>query len=304
MSISDKPKVNTKVRTVNADHVFTFCNYAILSIILLVVLFPILYIVSASFSSGKAVSTGQVFLFPVDFNLRGYTAVFKNPFIISGFLNSFFYMIAGTLIGVALTILTAFPLSIQELPFRRGLSFIFTFTMLFAGGLIPTYLLIRNLNMIDTVWAIIIPGALNINNMLVMKRYFTSNLSRELFEAARIDGCSLGRYLIRIVLPLSGAIIAVITLYYAVAHWNSWFSAMVYLNSREKFPLQLILRDILVMSTVDSSMMDHVAIAEQQEMAELIKYAVIVVASVPMLVIYPFVQKHFISGVMAGAVKG
>lgn len=176
--------------------------------------------------------------------------------------------------------------------------------MLFSGGLIPTYLLIRNLNMIDTVWAIIIPGALNINNMLVMKRYFTGNMSRELFDAARMDGCGLIRYLIQIVLPLSGAIIAVITLYYAVAHWNSWFSAMVYLNSREKFPLQLILRDILVMSTVDSSMMDHVAIAEQQEMAELIKYSVIVVASVPMLAIYPFVQKYFISGVMAGAVKG
>lgn len=304
MSIFASKKVRTKIRSGKADRVFTFCNYAVLIIILLIVLFPIVYIVSASFSSGKAVSTGQVFLFPVDFNLRGYSAVFKNPFIVSGFLNSFFYMFTGTLIGVVLTILAAFPLSIPELPFRRAISFVFTFTMLFSGGLIPTYLLIRNLNMIDTVWAIIIPGALNINNMLVMKRYFTSNMSRELFDAARMDGCGLIRYLLQIVLPLSGAIIAVITLYYAVAHWNSWFSAMVYLNSREKFPLQLILRDILVMSTVDSSMMDHVAIAEQQEMAELIKYSVIVVASVPILVIYPFVQKYFISGVMAGAVKG
>lgn len=288
----------------NTDKIFYVVNYILLTLFLIVVLVPIMFIVSASFSSASAVSSGEVLIWPVEPTLVGYQGVFKNDNVMNGFRNSFFYLAIEVIVGLALTILASFALSVKDLPGGRVISFLFTFTMLFGGGLIPTYLLINSLGMLNTVWAVTIPGAIAVYHMILMKSYFRANIPEELFESASMDGCSVFRYLIQFVIPLSGAIIAIIGLYIAVGSWNSWYNAMVYLNDPNKFPLQLVLRDILIESVVDYSMLsaDEALLVQQQ--AELLKYSVIVVSTLPMMIIYPFVQKYFVKGLMAGAVKG
>lgn len=287
------------------DEVFYFVTNAILAVITLLVLFPLIFIVSASFSSPNAVSSGKVILFPVEFSLEGYEAVFKNNMIVSGYANSLFYTIAGTVINVGLTLIAAYPLSRKDLPGKNILMFIFSFTMIFNGGIIPNYILIRDLGMINTRWALLLPGAISVYNMIVTRTFFQSNIPIELYEATSLDGGSDFKYFTSVVLPLSKAVIAVISLFYALSHWNAFFNAFLYLNNKSLFPLQIVLRDILISTSIDPSLvLDPETMAARQGLADLLKYSLIVVASAPMICLYPFVQKFFIKGVMIGSIKG
>ena len=288
-----------------ADRAFSIVNYTILTLFLLAVAYPLIYTLSASFSDPRAVISGRMWLFPVDVTLDGYRAVFNNARIITGFQNSLFYTVAGTLASVVLTLLAAYPLSRRDLAGRNTIMFLFVFTLLFGGGLIPTYLVVRETGMLDTRWALIIPGALSVYNMIITRTFFQATIPDELLEAAQIDGCSDFRFLRDVVLPLSAPIIAVNALFYAVAQWNQYFNALIYLTNPDLFPLQLILREILVQNQVDLSQISDVdKLMQRQNLSDLLKYSLIVVASAPVLIIYPFVQKHFVRGVLIGSLKG
>ncbi len=288
-----------------SDLSFDIINRIFMLFCTVVVLYPIIYIVSSSFSSANAIIAGKVWLLPVEPSLKAYEAVFRNKQVVTGYVNSIIYTAGGSFISVLLTIAAAYPLSRKFLPGRKLFTGMFVFTMLFSGGLIPTYFIVRNVGLIDSRWAIILPNALSVWNLMVTLTYFRTSLSEELFEAAVLEGASDLRMLISIVLPLSQAIIAVIALYYAIGLWNSYFDALIYLKSSSKFPLQIILRNILIINQSDLSMgADMVAMARRQGMADVMKYALIVISSAPLLMIYPFVQKYFVKGVMLGSIKG
>ena len=290
-----------------ADRIFDTCNLVFSLLVFGAVAYPLLYVLSSSFSSTGAVISGKVWLLPVEPSIAGYQAVFSNGYILSGYGNTIFYTFFGTIVNLVVTVLAAYPLSRKDFRYRGIFMFIFAFTMFFSGGLIPTYLLINRLGMINTRWVMIIPPALNVFFMIMMRTYFQTNISDELLEAAKVDGCSDLRFLVSVVVPLSGAIIAVMTLFYAVSHWNAFFSAFIYLSSRDLYPLQLILREILVLSRVDVTEMATESIEEltrRQGLADLLKFSLIIVASVPVLMLYPFIQRYFVKGVMLGAIKG
>ena len=296
----------TKIRHSATDKVFLFFVYTFLAIILVVMTYPLLLVLSNSFSAPAAVTAGKVWLYPVQPSLDGYVAVFKNAQIMTGYANSLFYMLAGTAINMVVTIICAYPLSVGSLPGRRVILALFTFTMFFSGGLIPKYILIKDLGLIDSRWALLIPGAMSVWNMLVMRTYFRTSIPGEMREAALIDGCDEFRYLGRILLPLSGPILAVIALFYAVGHWNAYFNALIFLKSKELYPLQLVLRDILILNNVS---MDMLANNPEQfqlrlQLIDVLKYSSIVVASAPLIIIYPFVQRFFVKGIMIGSLKG
>ncbi len=295
------------MRKSRPDVVFTVVNYTLLSIAFLIVIYPIVYIVSASFSSSHAVISGQVVLWPVDPTLDGYRAVFSNPQIGTGYANSFGYALVGTLINIVMTILGAYPLSRRDFVGRNVIMGVFAFTMFFSGGLIPTYLLVRSLGMVNTRWAMVVPGALSIWNLIIARTYFQHNIPADLLEASQLDGCSNARFITSVVVPLSGPIIAVLALWYAVGNWNSYFGALIYLKDARMYPLQLVLRNILILNTPTAAMMgvlDVKKLAEQEALRELLKYSLIVVASLPVLVLYPWAQKYFVKGIMIGAIKG
>lgn len=295
------------MRETRSDKIFDIINYIFLTFCLIVVAYPLIYIVSASFSSARAVVGGRVWLFPVEFSLDAYTAVFESPSIGTGYMNSIIYTVFGTALNIVITIMAAYPLSRRDFYGRNVIMAAFTFTMLFSGGLIPTYLLVKSLGLVNTRWAMIIPSAMSVWNVILMRTYFQTTIPDELYEAAELDGCRDTQFLIRIVLPLSGPIVAVMILFYAVGHWNSYFDALIYLSKSELQPLQIVLRDILIRNQTDPSMMQNIdprEMARLQNMKDLLKYSLIVVASAPVLAIYPFVQKYFIQGIMIGAIKG
>ena len=288
-----------------SDRVFGIVNGAFLALVLLAVLYPVIYVLSASFSSSYAVISGQVWLFPVDLSLMGYRAVFRHDAVWRGYFNSGFYMIVGTLVNVALTVMAAYPLSRRDFRARRVVMFVLTFTFLFAPPLIPRYLLVRDLGMLDTRLAMIIPNALIVFYVIITRTFFQTTIPDELLEAAKMDGCSDVRFIVAVVLPLSRSILAVVALWYAVGHWNRYFDALIYLKSASLQPLQIVLRNILIQNEIAGEMLGEVVLTDAQVgLAELLKYSLIVVASIPMLAIYPFVQKHFVKGVMVGSLKG
>ncbi|MDD3337722.1 MAG: carbohydrate ABC transporter permease [Lachnospiraceae bacterium] len=288
-----------------SDKIFIIIVYVLLIMLLVVIAYPLIYIVSASFSDPQAVISGKVFLFPVDPTLRGYAAVFKNTKIVTGFLNSIFYTVVGTVLNIVMTVLCAYPLSRKEFTARNGLAVIFVFTMYFSGGLVPNYILVNKLGLINTPWAMIIPTAMSTYNMIICRTYMQNSIPDELYEAGQLDGCTPWKYLVKVVIPLCKPIIAVLVLYYGVAKWNSYFDAMLYLKKDALQPLTIVMREILIQNKVDFTMISDVkAASELQGLTQLLKYSTIVVASVPVLVIYPFVQKYFVKGVMIGAVKG
>ena len=293
------------IRESLGDRIFMVIVYIILTFCLVVVLYPLIYVVSASFSSSAAIRSGEVWLYPVDITLQGYEAVFSNHQIMTGFLNSFIYTFGGTAVNLVMTMLCAYPLSRKEFYGRGLITGIFVFTMYFGGGLVPTYMLINNLGLLDTRWVMIIPTAMSVWNVIIARTYLSSTIPDALFEAAELDGCSEFQFFIRIVIPLSAPIIAVLALYYGVGNWNAYFNAMIYLSDQDLFPLQVVLRSILILGDVDMTQIQNVdAVAKKQGLADLLKYAVIVVASVPVMCIYPFVQKYFVKGVMIGSIKG
>ncbi|MDO4326609.1 MAG: carbohydrate ABC transporter permease [bacterium] len=294
-----------KVKTGMNDQIFYLLSGLVLTIAFLLVLYPCIFVVSASFSSGTAVQSGKVILWPVEFSLTGYDTVFHTANIWTGFSNSLFYTVCGTIINVILTILAAYPLSRQDLVGRDKLMLFFTFTMFFNGGIITNYLLVSKLGLINTRWALLLPGALNVYNMIIARTFLQTNIPNELLEASQLDGCSDIQYLIQVVLPLSKAVLAVLVLFYGVAHWNTYFNAMIYLNNRSLFPLTIFLKEILISGQIDASTVSDPELAEKvSQLSGVIKYSLIVVSMVPVLVIYPFVQKYFIKGVTIGAVKG
>ena len=287
------------------DKIFYAITFVIMALLIIITGYPLLYILSSSFSSRAAVLSGKVFLFPVDFSLEGYEAVFKNKDVLIGYRNTIFYTVAGTMINVFVTMLAGYAFARKGWVLKKTMTKLFMFTMLFSGGMVPTYLLIRSLGMLNTVWVMIIPGAMTIHNMIIARTFIENNIPYELFEAARIDGCDDFRYFIHIVLPLSAAILAVLTLYYAVGHWNSYFSALIYLNKRNMYPLQVFLREILVLNQFSAEdIVDEELMQVKQGMADLLKYSLIVVSTAPILCMYPFIQRYFVKGVMIGSVKG
>lgn len=297
-------KSMNRIGVSTADKIYYRIISVVLAFITLIILYPLVYIVSASFSSPQAVNNGQVILWPVDITLDGYKAVFKNKYIGSGYLNTIFYTLAGTAINMVLTTTAAYALARRTLPFRRPLMLVFTFTMMFSGGMIPNYILMMKLNLLDTRWAMLLPGALSVYNMIIA-RTFIEGIPAELHEAAEVDGCNDYVYFFKVVIPLSGTMLAVIALFYAVAHWNSYFNAYLYLTKRELYPMQIILREILIANTFSADMIaDPETMMARSGMAELLKYSLIIVSSLPVLALYPFLQKYFAKGVMIGAVKG
>jgi putative aldouronate transport system permease protein len=293
-----------RIKESRVDRMFLFCTYLLLFTFLAIVLLPLLNILANSFSDPLAVSSGRVLFWPVDFSLRGYEVALSDPQIITGFLNSLFYTVVGTLISVSLTIAIAYPLSRKGL-FGRGLVMsVVVFTMLFSGGLIPTYMVVQELGMLDTRWALVIPQAIGVWQVVIAATYFRTMIPDELYEAAQIDGCGDLRFLWKVALPLAKPMIAVVALMYAIAQWNSYFDALLYLRNEELYPIQLVLRNILILNTSGNFTTDASIAMERQQLADLLKYSLIVIASVPVLLIYPFVARYFTKGIMIGAIKG
>lgn len=294
-----------RIRLSPGEKAFYICAYAFVTLLALIVLYPLIYIVSASFSSASAVSTGKVVLWPVDPSIEGYRRVFADSDIWRSYGNTIFYTVVGTTINVSLTLICAYPLARRDLPHKGIFTFLFSFTMMFSGGMIPSYLLMRDLGMLNTRWAILMPGALAVYQMIVTRTFLQSTIPHEMLEATQVDGCSDTRFFFQFAIPLSKAVIAVIAMQYAIVHWNDYFNAFLYLSKEELYPLQIILRRILLMSQIAASdASDPDLAAAMVGMSDLLKYALIVVATVPILCVYPFIQKYFVQGVMVGSLKG
>lgn len=296
-----------KIRDCWQDRVFHSFNTFFLAVILICTAYPFIYIISCSFSSGDALIAGQVRLLPKEFSLLGYKTVFQYTPIWTGYKNSLFYMISGTAISLILTVLMAYPLSRQDFAPRGFVSGMLAFVMVFIPGTVPSYMLVKNLGLLDTGWAVILPGALSAYNIIVARTYFKNSIPGELLEAAKLDDCDDFTFLLRIVLPLSKPILAVLGLWVAVGLWNSYFNPMIYLNSSDKYPLQLVLRQILLMTSnldLSNSTIDPVLAQQREYLGTILKYGSIVVSCVPLMLFYPFVQKYFEKGIMIGSVKG
>lgn len=281
--------------------IFDIFNIIVLSFLAFVTLYPFYYIAVGSVSDYTLVRQKTFLLFPVGFNMKAYGTVFKDGSILRGYLNTLYYVSLGTVINVIMTALGAYVLSRKNFYFKKFLMIMITVTMFFNGGLIPTFLVVRNLKMLDTVWAVVIPTAINTFNLIIMRTFFLG-LPVELEESAKIDGANEWVVLFKIVIPLSLAIFAVMTLFYLVAHWNSWFQALIYFQNRKLYPLQLLLREILIVESMDTS--DAQTYVDTVALSVTIKYATIMIATLPIICVYPFLQKYFAKGVMIGALKG
>lgn len=290
-------------KVMRGDRLFSLALILICALIFVVVVYPLYFVVIASVSSPTAISNGQVIFWPKSASLDGYKLVFSYDKLWTGYRNTIFYTAVGTLFNLAVTLPAAYAASRKEFMPRRVIMFLFAFTMYFGGGLIPTFLLIRSIGLYDTPWVFIIPFALNVYNFIITRTFFETSLSEAMHEAAVLDGCSEFRYFIKVVLPLSKAIITVVMLYYAVGHWNDYFSGLVYVRNKELVPLQLVLREILLIA--DSSQLTATSGYSNAMMyVESMRYGVILVSTLPLLIVYPFIQKYFEKGVMLGAVKG
>lgn len=286
------------------DKTFTILNYLFLSMLAMLLLYPLIYVVSASLSDPKNIVLGNIRLFPVDFTFSSFEAVFRDRSILIGYRNSIIYTVVGTLINLVASTLIAFPLSRSDFQGKGVITAFITFTMFFSGGMIPNYLLIRDLGLLNTMWAIVLPGAVSVYNVIIMRTFFQS-IPRQLSDAASIDGTSNIGFLWHIVLPLSRPILAVMTLFYGTGHWNAYFNAMIYIRDENKYPLQLFLRQMLIQEDLSgSTSAASEAIGEHLMQVEGLKYAVVVVASLPIIALYPFLQKYFEKGVMVGSLKG
>ncbi|GHV88431.1 sugar ABC transporter permease [Spirochaetia bacterium] len=299
----------TATRRPLEDRIYDRVVFVILTLVFIVVAYPLYFVIISSISDPVKVASGQVIFLPDGFTLDGYKKVFETKTVMRGFLNSIYYTVLGVFINLAVTLPTAYALSRNDFYGRKVVSIFYIITMFISGGLIPTYLVIRSLGMLDSVWALVIPGALGVYNMMVARTFFKTNIPGELLDAARIDGCNDTRFFFSIVLPISSAIVAILVLWCAVGHWNSYFSALLYISSRERQPLQMELRYILLQNTASGNnvQMSAEAFRERERLEalkELMKYSLIVIANIPVMVLYPFIQKHFVKGVTVGSLKG
>ena len=296
-----------RIRYSKSDKVYLGVVYTFLGLFTLIVLYPILYVISCSFSSPQALVEGRVFFFPVEPGLQGYKAVFRNSNVWSGFRNAIIYTAIYTAMGTMVTFIGGYVLSRREFKARGFVTLLFTITMFFSGGLMPTYLLVNNLGLMDTMWAMILPGLYSVWSGFIARTFIQSSIPEELYEATCLDGGDYIQFLFKVVFPLSKPVLAVLALNFATGMWNSYFSAMIYLNTPSKYPLQLVLRQILIQNTIDYTSLsgaDALSLVERQYLSELLKYSLIIVSSVPLLIIYPLLQKYFIKGVMIGSIKG
>ncbi|MGG5334270.1 carbohydrate ABC transporter permease [Enterococcus sp. AZ154] len=303
-------KTTSLIKDTRADKIFLIFVYVFLAISLLIVLYPLIYIVSASISNPHLVNSGEMWLLPKGITFEGYRTLLGNSSIWRGYLNTIYYTVLGTSINLLVTLPCAYALSREDFYGRRAFTNFMLVTMFLSGGLIPSYLLIRSLGMLNTVWALVIPGAVSIYNVVVTRTFFQSTIPREMEEAAIVDGCSDFRLFMQIVLPLSTPIIAVMALFYGVGHWNSFFNALIYLSDRSMYPLQMILREILILQDMSSNTVSNVTsemanmLYSKQQLAQVIKYGVMIVSSLPVIIVYPFLQKYFVKGMMVGSIKG
>ena len=287
-----------------SDRLILNSGYILLGIFLLAIIVPLIYVIVASFMDPVVLSSEGITFDFSKWSLEGYKRVLKDDMLLRGFLNSVFYSISYAVISVAVTLMAAYPLSKEEFVGRKFVNTLYVITMFLGGGLIPTYLLIDKLNLLNTVWAILLPGAINVWNIMLAKTYFKT-LPRELREASAIDGASEIKHFFKIVLPVSKPIIAVLMLYKFVAQWNGYFDAMIYIDDTNLQPLQLVIRSILIQNAPSTGMIaDIQGMAEMSKISELLKYSTIVVSSLPLLVMYPFFQKYFDKGIMVGSIKG
>ena len=298
-----------RVKKSREDWIFDIILYTIGVLLIIITLYPMYFIVIASFSDPAAVSNGQIMFLPKGINFKGYKQLASYAKLWTGYRNTIAYVIMGTLVTLVVNIPASYALSRKHLYGRKFFTAFYLIPMFFTGGLIPTYLVIQKLQMLNTIWALILPGCLSVYNMIVARTFFKSNISEELYEAAEIDGCTQARFFFQIALPLSKAIIAILVLYYGVGHWNSYFSALVYISDKAKYPLQLVLRNILItnqtaLSQTATTAAARAALQEKQQLIDVMKYSLIIISSIPVLVMYPLVQKHFVKGVMIGSMKG
>lgn len=304
MNIKQK---QTRIRETRTDRITLWIFYAVLLLIGIITLYPVIYVVSASFSDPTAVNDGRVVLWPVGFQIEGYQYIFENEWILTGYRNSLFYMVAGTLLDVAVTFFAAYALARKNLYGRAILNWYMIIPMWFGGGLIPTFIVVNDLKLVDSWWVLVILGAFSTYNFIICRTFIMTSIPYELQEAAIIDGCTDFGILFKVVLPLSMPIIAILCLYYGLGHWNDYFTGLIYVNSRNKQPLQVFLREILIQNAemeMGGDATELEAMMRRLRMSQIMRYGLIVVSSLPMLIIYPFVQKYFVQGVMIGALKG
>ena len=294
-------KKSKRVKLAWDDKIFYIVVNTVVGLITLSVVFPIMHVLAASFSSGADVMAGRVLIWPVNFSFEGYRLVFSNNAILLGYYNTIVYTVSGTFLSVVLTSFAAYAMSRENVPYMWVFMLLFVISMMVSAGMVANFIIMRIYGILDTRWVMILPGAISVTNLIIMRTFFR-NLPKELLEAAKIDGCSDFRYFFTILLPLSKAVIAVMVLFYGEGHWNQFFRAMLFLFDRSLAPLQIILREILIMGTMIEP--DPDAAQEIQQVFELLRYCLIVVASVPIIMVYPFIQKHFVKGVMIGSIKG
>lgn len=301
-----RPK-KRKIRDSRGDRVFTLVNNVLLGLFAVLALYPLLYVLFASISDPIAVNSGKMVLWPIGFNIKGYQAILSNQWVLTGYVNSIYYTVAGTLLNVLVTFMASYSLSRKDM-FGHGLiTFIMVFTMWFGGGLIPTFLVVKNLGLVNTRAVMVILGLVSVYNCIICRSFIASSIPGELQEAARIDGANDFQIVWKIIFPLSGPVLAILALYYSLGHWNGYFNALIYLDERALQPLQIFLREILIENSrveIPTDAEDLISMVERTQMAQTMKYSLIIIASVPMLIIYPFVQKFFVKGVMIGSVKG
>lgn len=293
-------------RKSRGDIIFDIINVGLLSILTLIILYPLYFSLIASFSSPQAVYQGRVILLPKDITLLGYKKIFSDAGIWTGYINSIIYTVVGVFCNLLITIPLAFALSRKELPLGGVYMKLIVFTMYFSGGIIPLYFVVKDLRLLDSMWSLILPSLVVVYNLIIARSFFSSSIPDELKEAAFLDGCGYIRFFFLVVMPLSKSLLAIMALFYAAKHWNGYFDALIYMNDDAKFPLQLVLRTILIDSqaALTTSADDMTLAAEKMDLVNLLKYGVVIASSIPMLIIYPFIQKHFVKGVMVGAVKG
>ena len=302
-----KNSENRQIKRSYSDKIFDIVNLLVMVILLVIFVWPLWFVVIASFSNPNQVWMGEVVLWPKGFTLISYETLLEYERIWVGYRNTLFYTVVGTLVNLVMTVCGAYPLSRKDFLPRHFFMFLFMLTMYFGGGLIPTYLVVSGLGLVDTRWAMIIPGAVSIYNIIITRTYFMNSIPASLQEAATLDGANSFQYLMRVVLPLYFRIIAVIGLYYAVGHWNDFYTALIYLYKEDLMPLQSFLRDMLMstkMTLNNLSGLDTATVELKTHLAQTLKYSVIIVSTVPVLCIYPFIQKYFVKGVMVGSVKG
>lgn len=296
--------MNLKMRS-RSDILFDVVNYGLLAVILLLVLYPLYFVVIASFSNPTLVNSGQIILIPRGINFEGYVRIFNDKMILTGYGNSILYTVLGTIVSVIVTVPGAYALSRREMAGRNFIMYMVVFTMFFSGGLIPTFILVKNLGLYNSFWSLILPVAVIPWNLIIARTFFQTSIPDELREAAQLDGCNEFRFFFRIALPLSSALLAIMVLFYAVGYWNTYFNALIYLKDEVLYPLQLVLRNILLANNISPEMMENVEQASKQlEVAALIQYGVIIVAAFPLLVLYPFLQRFFVKGALIGSIKG